>query len=199
MEKLKEYFMSNLKGSETEKNLLASFAGESQARNRYMFAAKIAKKEGYEQIAGFFRETADNEEQHAKSFFRFLEGGMVEISATYPAGVIGTTLENLEAAANGENEEWTELYPLAAQKADEEGFPEIAAKFRNIAKVEKVHEERFRKLWNAVKDERVFKQLTDVKWKCRNCGYVHEGNEALDKCPACLHTKAYFELFVENY
>ena len=191
--------MASLKGTQTEKNVLASFAGESQARNRYTYFAKVAKKEGYEQIAGIFKETADNEEQHAKQFFKFLEGGAIEISATYPAGVIGTTLENLTASAAGEREEWEELYPEAAKVADEEGFPGIAEKFRAIARVEAAHEERYKKLAQNIKDGTVFKKPETVKWKCRNCGYVHEGAEAPNTCPACLHPQAYFEVFVETY
>jgi len=191
--------MKSLKGTQTEKNLLASFAGESQARNRYSFAASVAKKEGYEQIAAIFTETADNEKEHAKRFFKFLEGGDVSITATYPAGIIGDTAQNLEAAANGEHHEWTVLYSDAAKIADQEGFPEIAAAFRMIGKVEEKHEARFRALLQNVKNGKVFKKDAKVRWKCRNCGYVHEGPEALEKCPACVHPKAFFEIFVETY
>jgi rubrerythrin len=191
--------MPELKGTRTEKNLLASVAGESQARNRYTWFAKKAKKEGYEQISAIFMETAENEKEHAKVFFKFLEGGMVEITASYPAGVIGSTVENLEAAANGENEEWTELYPEAAQIAEEEGFPKVAAKFKSIAKVEKEHEARYRKLLANIKEGTVFKRSEPVKWKCRNCGYIHEGADAPDTCPSCNHEQAYFELQAKNW
>jgi len=191
--------MKNLKGTETEKNLLASFAGESQARNRYNFFASKAKKEGYEQISAIFSETADNEKEHAKKFFRFLQGGDLEITATYPAGVIGSTAENLEAAAAGENHEWTVLYKEAAEVADQEGLPEVAKAFREIALVEEQHENRYRKLLQNIKDGRVFEKDTTVKWKCRNCGYVHEGKAAPDLCPACQHSRAYFEIKEENY
>jgi len=191
--------MPTLKGSQTEKNLLASFAGESQARNRYTFFAKVAKKEGYEQISELFLETAGNEKVHAKTFFKFLEGGMVEVTATYPAGVIGSTMENLEASANGENEEWTELYPAAAKTAEEEGFPEVSRAFRTIAAVEKKHEERYRKLLANIKAGSVFKKEEPVSWKCRKCGHVHTGPVAPGKCPVCDHPQGYFEVFVENY
>lgn len=191
--------MKSVKGTETEKNLLASFAGESQARSRYTMFAKIAKKEGYEQIAAIFRETAENELEHAKRFFRFLEGGMLEITATYPAGLEGTTIENLKAAADGENEEHTELYPHAAEVAEKEGFPEIATAYRNIALVEEHHEKRYRELLKHVEEGTVFKKDGKVYWKCRNCGYVHEGVEPPEKCPACLHPKAYFEVLAELY
>lgn len=191
--------MASLKGSKTEHNLLASFAGESQARNRYTYFASAAAKEGYEQIAALFTETADNEKEHAKRFFKFLEGGDVQITATYPAGKIGTTLENLKAAAAGEHEEHTILYPGAANVADSEGFPEVAAAFRNIAKVEVEHEKRYRKLIENIDKDMVFKRPQPVRWKCRNCGYVHEGTEAPDKCPACLHAKKFFEIKETNY
>lgn len=191
--------MSSLKGTRTEKNLLASFAGESQARTRYTFFAGAAKKEGYEQIAAIFMETAENEKEHAKRFFKFLEGGAVEITAVYPAGMIGTTLENLKAAAEGEHEEYTVLYPDAAETADAEGFREVAAAFRCIAGVEAEHEARYRKLAGNIEKSEVFKKNGAAKWKCRNCGYVHEGPEAPDKCPACLHPKAYFEIKEANY
>ena len=191
--------MSELKGSKTEHNLLASFAGESQARNRYPYFASVAKKEGYEQIAAIFQETADNEKEHAKRFFKFLEGGAVEITATYPAGVIGTTLENLKAAAAGENEEHTVLYPGAADIADEEGFPMIATCFRMIAKVEVEHENRYNKLIANIENGEVFKKGEKTRWKCRNCGYVHESDSAPLKCPTCLHPQSYFELKEVNY
>ncbi len=191
--------MGSLKGTKTEHNLLASFAGESQARNRYTYAAKIAKKNGYEQISAFFLETAENERQHAKSFFKFLEGGNVEITAMYPAGVIGDTVSNLEAAIEGENEEWSVLYPNAAKVADEEGFPEVAKKFRAIGKVEQAHEARYKKLLDNIKTDKVFKKDTTVKWKCIKCGYVHSGANAVVRCPACGHPQAYFEMLVENY
>ena len=189
----------SIKGTKTEKNLLASFAGESQARNRYTFFASIAKKEGFEQIAEIFVETADNEKEHAKRFFKFLEGSMVEITASYPAGVIATTLENLEGSANGEHEEWTILYKEAADIAREEGFEEIAQQFENIAKVEVEHEKRFRKLIENIKTGKVFEKDTPVRWKCRNCGYVHEGTEAIQTCPACFHPQKYQELKEVNY
>ena len=191
--------MKSLKGTKTEQNLLKSFAGESQARNRYTYFASVAKKEGYEQISGFFTETADNEKEHAKKFFKFLEGEELEITATFPAGKIGTTVQNLQAAANGENEEWTKLYPEFAKVAKEEGFQEIADTFEYIAIAEKAHEKRYRKLLENIKYEKVFKKDGKVMWKCRNCGYVYESIEALDECPACAHPKAYQELFVENY
>ena len=191
--------MVSIKGTKTEKNLLASFAGESQARNRYTYFASVAKKEGYEQISGIFTETADNEKEHAKRFFKFLEGGELEIQASYPAGVIGKTVENLEAAAAGENLEWTKLYKEAEKTAREEGFDEVASLFKEIAEVEEEHEKRYRKLVKNIKDKKVFKKDTVVKWKCRNCGYVHEGKEAPDQCPACAHPKSYYELLAENY
>ncbi len=191
--------MASVKGTQTEKNLLASFAGESQARNRYTMFAKAAKKEGYEQIAGIFMETAENELEHAKRYFKLLEGGDVEITATYPAGVVGTTAENLEEAAAGENLEWTKLYKEAGDIADQEGLPEAAAQFRSIAKVEAEHEKRYKKLLNQVKEGTVFKREAPVKWKCRNCGYIHEGTEPPELCPSCNHSKAYFEELAENY
>ncbi|MBU1127604.1 MAG: rubrerythrin family protein [Candidatus Omnitrophica bacterium] len=191
--------MACIKGTKTEKNLLASFAGESQARNRYTYFASVANKEGYKQIEALFLEIADNEKEHAKKFFKLLEGGDVEITVAYPAGVIGTTVENLEAAANGEHEEWDVLYPAAAKIADEEGFPKIAEQFRSIAEVEKAHEKRYRKLSKNIKNGTVFKKDSSIKWKCRNCGYIHEGNEAPAECPACAHPQAYFEVFCENY
>jgi rubrerythrin len=188
-----------LKGSKTEQNLLKSFAGESQARNRYTFFASVAKKEGYEQISAFFIETADNEKEHAEIFFKYLEGGPAEITATYPAGRIGTTEDNLLAAAEGEKEEWGKLYPDFEKIAREEGFIEIAKSYKEIAEVEEKHEARYRKLLANIKDNSVFKKDKPVKWKCRNCGYVHEGLEAPDLCPACKHAKAYYELLAENY
>jgi len=188
-----------LKGSKTEQNLLKAFAGESQARNRYTYFASAAKKEGYEHISAIFQETAENEKEHAKRFFKFLEGGAVEITAAYPAGVIGTTLENLKAAAAGENEEYTELYPGFAEVADQEGFGPVASAFRMISKVEAEHEKRYLKLAANIEKDEVFSKSAPVKWKCRNCGYVHEGASALEKCPACLHPKAYFEIKESNY
>jgi len=189
----------SLKGTRTEQNLLKAFAGESQARNRYDFFAKAAKKEGYEQISAIFQKTALQEKEHAKRFFNFLEGGDVEVTVTYPAGKIGTTAENLKAAAGGENEEWTALYPEFAEIAKEEGFNEIATAFKLIAKVEAEHEKRFLKLLKNLEEETVFVKTEKVKWVCSNCGYVHESDHALEKCPACLHPKAYQELFEENY
>ena len=188
-----------LKGTKTEKNLLAAFAGESQARNRYTYFSSAAKKESYEQISALFLETAENEKEHAKRFFKFLEGGMTEFTATFPSGRIGTTAENLLAAAEGEYEEWTRLYPGSAKVADEEGFRAVAEAFRQIAKVEVKHEKRYRKLLENIEKGRVFKRDAPTSWKCRNCGYHHEGAEALDLCPACLHPKGYFELLAENY
>ncbi len=191
--------MKSLKGTKTEQNLLKAFAGESQARMRYDYFAKQAKKEGLEQISGIFAETAANEKEHAKRFFKFLEGGMVEITAAYPAGIIGTTLENLKASADGENEEWTELYPEFANIAEEEGFKEIAVAFRMIARVEKAHEERYRKLYQNLEEGKVFQKDDKIVWKCRNCGYLHEGIKAPEKCPACLHPQSYFEIKAFNY
>jgi len=191
--------MESIKGTKTEKNLLASFAGESQARNRYTYFASVAKKEGCEQISGIFKETADNEKEHAERFFKLLEGGELEITAGYPAGVIGNTAANLQAAAAGENLEWTKLYKEAEETAREEGFEEIAVQFKEIAEVEEEHEKRYRKLLKNVKEGTVFKKDTVVKWKCRNCGYVHEGKEAPGECPACAHPQAYYELLCENY
>ena len=191
--------MKSVKGTQTEKNLLASFAGESQARNRYTFFASVAKKEGYEQISALFLETANDEKTHAKNFFKHLEGGDLEIQATYPAGKIGTTAENLLAAAMGENEEHTLLYPEAAKIADEEGFPEIALLFRNVAKVEAHHEARYRALLKNVEDGKVFKKDQKVTWKCRNCGFIYEGEEAPKICPACDHPQAHFEVLNDNF
>jgi len=189
----------SLKGTLTEQNLLKAFAGESQARNRYEFFAKVAAEEGYKQISNIFQKTADQEKQHAKRFFKFLEGGDAEITATYPAGKIGTTAENLNAAAMGENEEWTLLYPGFAEIAQKEGFPQVAAAFKMISKVEAEHEKRYLKLLKNIEDGTVFKKSEKVKWVCSNCGYVHEGEKALENCPACLHPQAYFELYEENY
>ena len=189
----------SLKGTRTEQSLLAAFAGESQARNRYTFFASVAKRAGYEQIADLFLETAENEREHAKRFFVLLEGGEVTITASYPAGKIEDTAANLEAAAAGENMEWTKLYKDAESIAREEGFPDIAAQFKEIGEVEARHEARYRKLLTNLRDGRVFKKDAVVKWKCRNCGYVHEGQEAPKSCPACKHAQAFFEVWVENY
>lgn len=190
---------NTLKGTRTEINLLSAFAGESQARNRYEFFAKAAKNEGYEQIAAIFQETADQEKEHAKRFFKFLEGGMVEITITCPAGQIGTTIENLKSAAEGEHEEWSDLYPKFAEIAMEEGFKEIATAFKMIAKVEAEHERRYLKLLQSVSEDKVFMKEGKVWWKCRNCGYVYESEKALEKCPACLHPKAFMQQREENY
>jgi len=189
----------SIKGSQTEKNLLASFAGESQARNRYTFFASAAKKECFEQISRIFLETAENEKEHAKVFFKYLEGGAVEITAAYPAGVIGNTKANLEAAAEGEKEEWSVLYAQFAKTAHEEGYPEIAKSFEEIAEVEQFHEQRYRKLLANVINNEVFKKAAPVKWHCINCGYIHEGTEAPEECPACRHPRAYYEVLAENY
>ncbi len=189
----------NLKGSKTEKNLLTAFAGESQARNRYTYFASKAKKEGYVQISALFQETADNEKEHAKRFFKFLEGGEVEISGTFPAGIIGTTAENLKAAAAGENEEHTKLYPEAANIAEEEGFKEVAAVFRYIASVEKHHEARYLALLKNIEEGKVFKKDQSIEWKCGNCGYIHEDDTAPNKCPACDHPQAHFEQLCDNF
>ena len=191
--------MAGVKGTQTEKNLLKAFAGESQARNRYTFFAKQAAKEGYEQIGALFLETAENEGQHAKVFFRHLEGGLVEITATYPAGTIGTTAQNLAAAADGENEEWTDLYPAFADVAASEGLKDVATSFRQIAKVEAKHEARYRKLLDNVREGLVFEKAEPVSWICRKCGYVHQGAKAPAVCPACQHPQAYFEVYAENY
>jgi len=191
--------MKSLKGTQTEKNLLAAFAGESQARNRYSYFASKAKKEGYEQISGIFIETAENEKEHAKVFFKYLEGGDAEITATYPSGIIGTTAENLLAAAEGEKMEWGSLYPNFADIAEKEGFHDVARSFREIAKVESYHERCYRKLLENVKNKEVFKKDKKKLWKCRNCGYVIECDEAPQKCPACRHPQSYYELYMENY
>lgn len=189
----------SIKGTQTEKNLLKAFAGESQAKNRYEFAAKVAKEEGYEQIAAIFTETAQQEQQHAKRFFRFLEGGMLEITATYPAGKTGTTKENLHDAAEGEHEECTLLYPEFAKVAEAEGFTQIATAFKAIAAAEKGHEDRYRKLLENVMQDKVFQRGEKVFWYCRKCGYIHFGTRALKNCPACGHPEAYFELLANNY
>ncbi|HOE80165.1 MAG TPA: rubrerythrin family protein [Smithellaceae bacterium] len=189
----------SIKGTRTEKNLLAAFAGESQARNRYTFYASVARKEGYEQIAHLFLQTAENEKEHAKVFFKYLEGGDLEIQASYPAGIIGDTKANLEAAAAGENMEWTVLYAEGAKVAKEEGFPEVARSFEQIAKVEKFHEERYRKLAANIAAGEVFKKKAAVKWHCINCGYVFEGAEAPKECPACKHPQSFYEVLAENY
>ena len=189
----------DFKGSITEKNLLAAFAGESQARTRYTFFASAAKKEGYEQIAGIFQETADNEKEHAELFFKHLKGGMVELNAAYPAGVIASTTENLKAAAEGEKMEWGTLYPGFADVAEQEGFREVANTFRDVAKVEAYHERRYLKLLANVTQGKVFKKDAPIKWKCRNCGFVFEGSEVPNKCPVCSHPRSYFEVWCENY
>jgi len=190
---------TSLKGTKTEQNLLKAFAGESQARNRYTYFASVAKKEGYEHISAIFLETAENEKEHAKIFFKYLEGGDLEITASYPAGIIKVTEENLLHAAEGEKLEWTSIYADFEKIADEEGFPEIAASFREISKVEKFHESRYRKLAKNIKDGEIFKKSSAVKWHCRNCGYVHEGSEAPKECPACKHPQSYHEILPENY
>lgn len=191
--------MGSLKGTKTEKNLLGAFAGESQARNRYTYFAGVAKKAGYEQIAEVFLETAENEKEHAKMFFKHLEGGEVEITASFPAGKIGTTEENLLASADGENMEWTAIYKDFESTAKAEGFDAIAETFKEIAEVEEEHEKRYRALLKNVKESKVFVKDEPVKWHCRNCGYVHEGNEAPKVCPACKHPQAYYEILKENY
>ena len=189
----------SIKGTRTEQNLLKSFAGESQARTRYTFFASQAKKEGYEQIAGVFLETAEQEKEHAKRFFKFLEGGAVEITATFPAGIIGTTAQNLHEAAEGELEEWEILYKEFAEIAEEEGFPKIATAFRMIARVEAEHEARYRKLLANIEADQVFKKDEEIEWQCRNCGFVHKGKTAPNLCPACEHPQAYFEPKKTNY
>ncbi len=191
--------MGNLKGSQTEKNLLTAFAGESQARNRYTYFASQAKKDGFVQISSIFEETANQEKEHAKRLFKFLEGGDAEVTASFPAGVIGSTLENLKAAAAGENYEHTEMYPGFAKVADEEGFALIATVFRSIAVAEKQHEKRYNDLSANIKADRVFKRDEQVVWRCRNCGYLHTGKEAPMECPACAHPRDHFELLGENY
>ena len=189
----------NLRGSQTEKNLLTAFAGESQARNRYTYFASKAKKEGYVQMSAIFEETAGQEKEHAERLFKFLKGGAVEITGSFPAGVIGPTVDNLRAAAAGENYEWTDMYPGFAKVAKEEGFDEIADVFANIAVAEKYHEGRYLALAANIDAGRVFKRPDKVVWRCRNCGYLHEGTEAPDECPACAHPQAYYELLCENY
>lgn len=189
----------SLKGTKTEQNLLKAFAGESQARNRYEFFVSAARKEGYEQIANIFQETANQEKEHAKKFFSFLEGGVTEITAAYPAGKVGTIRENLKAAAEGENEEWTILYPKFAEIAREEGFPEVATAFKMIAKVEAEHERRYLKLLQSISEDQVFMKKGKVWWKCLNCGYVYESEKALENCPACQHSKAFMQVREENY
>jgi rubrerythrin len=191
--------MKTLKGSRTEKNLMTAFAGESQARNRYTYSASQAKKEGFVQIANIFEETANQEKEHAKRLFKFLEGGTAEVTASFPAGVIGTTLENLREASGGEHYEHAEMYPGFAKVAREEGFPEIAAAFESIAVAEKQHEKRYVALANNIENDRVFKRGKTVVWRCINCGYIHEGTEAPNICPACVHPQAHFELLGENW
>jgi len=189
----------SIKGTKTEKNLLAAFAGESQARNRYTYFASAAKKEGLEQISHIFIETAENEKEHAKVFFKYLDGGDTEITASYPAGIIKDTKSNLAAAAAGENLEWTTLYSDFAKIAQDEGFPEVARSFQEIAKVEKFHESRYRRLINNISNGEVFKKKSSIKWHCTNCGYVFEGNQAPGECPACKHPQAYYEVLAENF
>ena len=191
--------MASIKGTQSEKNVLAAFAGESQARNRYTFFASVAKKEGYEQIAAIFADTAANEKEHAEMFFNLLEGGDVEITAAYPAGVIGDTVANLEAAADGERLEWTTLYKNSAETARQEDLKEVAIVFTEIGEVEEQHEKRYRKLLQNVREGKVFERDVVVRWRCRNCGYVHEGKSAPQVCPACQHAQAYYELLAENY
>ncbi|MCK9582456.1 MAG: rubrerythrin family protein [Endomicrobiales bacterium] len=191
--------MKSLKGTKTEKNLLKAFAGESQARNRYTYFAGKAKKEGYEQIAAVFADTADNEKEHAKRFFKFLEGGMVEITAAFPAGIIDTTLQNLKEAAAGENFEHSKLYPEFAAIAKEEDFEDIASAFNSVSVAERGHEQRYLKLAANIEKQEVFKKQKTIKWRCRNCGYMHEGSVPPEQCPACLHPKAFFEPSAENY
>lgn len=191
--------MAAIKGTQTEKNLLTAFAGESQARNRYNYYASKAKKEGYVQIQKVFEETADQEKEHAKRLFKFLEGGDLEITWSFPAGIIGTTIENLEAAAGGEYEEWSDMYPSFARTAREEGFADLADVFESIAIAEKQHERRYRGLLANVKDGTAFKKSETVTWRCINCGYLHEGPEAPEECPACAHGREYFELLYENW
>lgn len=191
--------MKSIKGTQTEKNLMHSFAGESQARMRYTYFASVAKKEGYEQIAAIFMETAEQEKEHAKRMFKYLEGDMVEITASFPAGVIGTTIENLKAAAAGENEEWSQDYPHFADIAEQEGFLEIALMYRNIAVAEQAHERRYNDLAKNIEEGRVFVKDQETTWQCRNCGFIHTGTEAPGVCPACLHAQSYFEVEKKNY
>jgi rubrerythrin len=190
---------NSLKGTRTEQNLLKAFAGESQAKNRYEFFAKQAKKEGFEQISAIFMDTAREEQAHAKRFFKFLEGGVVEITASYPAGIVGTTKENLKAAAEGENEEWTDLYPAFAEIAKEEGFPKVASAFKMIAKAEAEHERRYLKLLQNVSEDKVFIKDGKVWWKCMVCGYAYESEKALENCPLCLHPQSYMKSREENW
>ena len=189
----------SIKGTQTEKNLLTAFAGEAQARNRYTFFASVARKEGYEQIASIFTETAGNEKEHAEIFFKYLEGGDVEITAAYPAGIISDTKTNLEAAADGEKLEWSKIYADFEKIAREEGLADIATSFKEIAEVEEFHERRYRKMAKNIADGEVFKKKSVAKWHCTNCGYIHEGTEAPKECPACKHAQAYYELLAENY
>ncbi len=189
----------SIKGTQTEKNLLTAFAGESQARNRYTFFASVARNEGYEHIANIFTETADNEKEHAEVFFKYLQGGDTEVTASYPAGVIENTRANLEAAADGEKLEWSEIYSNFERIARKESLFEIASSFKEIAEVEEFHEDRYRKLMTNIDEGKVFKRINVVKWHCRNCGYVHEGTEAPEECPACKHARSYYELLAENY
>ena len=191
--------MKSLKGTKTEKNILTAFAGESQARNRYTFFASVAKKEGYVQISKIFEETANQEKEHAKRLFKFLEGGDVEVAAAFPAGVIGKTEDNLKASAEGEDHEWQEMYPEFAQVANEEGFKEIAAVMLNIAVAEKQHSKRYKALRDNILNKKVFKKDQKIKWVCANCGFVHEGDSAPEKCPACAHAQSYFEVLAENW
>jgi len=191
--------MASIKNTKTEKNLLIAFAGESQARNRYSYYSGVAKKEGYVQIADIFEETANQEKEHAKRFFKFLEGGELEVTEKYPAGLISSTAENLKTAAMGEHHEWAEMYPLFAKTAKEEGFDTVAIAFEKIAIAEKQHEKRFHDLLTNIENNTVFKKDKKVVWRCRNCGYLHEGYEAPDNCPACVHPKAHFEILAENW
>lgn len=191
--------MKSLKGTQTEKNILTAFAGESQARNRYTFFASKAKKEGYDQMHGIFLETAANEKEHAERLFKFLQGGESQMQASFPAGIIGNTPDNLKASAAGENYEHTTMYPEFAKTADEEGFHEVAVAMRAIAGAEKQHEKRYLALLDNLDNDRVFRRDDVVKWKCRNCGYIHEGTEPPEECPACAHPKAYYELLAENW
>ncbi len=191
--------MKSLKGTQTEKNILTAFAGESQARNRYTYFAKQAKNDGYVQLSNIFEETANQEKEHAKRLFKFLEGGEAEVQATFPAGKIGTTLENLNEAANGERYEHQEMYPSFARVAREEGFPEVAEAMEAIAVAEQLHERRYRSFIANIESDKVFKKDQEVTWKCQNCGYTHKGKEALEECPSCAHPKAHFEVLCENW
>ena len=191
--------MKSLKGTKTEQNLMEAFAGESQARNKYTYYASKAKKDGFVQIANLFEETANQEKEHAKRFFKFLEGGDLTIEASFPAGTIGTTLENLTAAANGEHEEWSEGYPKMAETADKEGFKDIAAVWRAVSIAEKFHEERFKAFAENIRKAEVFERVSETEWRCRNCGYVHKGKTPPSECPACAHPQSYFELIARNW